>query len=165
NYFAAMMINDGDADAMLSGYSRAYPTVLRPILDLIDPEEGVSRIATTNLMNTSRGPMFISDTSINIDPDADNLARIAEMTADVAKMFGITPVMAMMSYANFGSSKAPESRKVRQSVAYLHKHRPDLLVDGEIQADFALNKEMRESIFPFSKIADHKVNTLIFPNL
>lgn len=165
NYFAAMMVNEGDADALLSGYSRAYPTVVKPILDLIGTAEGVSRIATTNLMNTSRGPLFISDTSINIEPDADTLARIAQMTAYTAKMFGIEPVMAMISYGNFGSSKAPQAQKVKQAVKYLHKNFPNLLVDGEVQADFALNKEMHESKFPFSKISGHKVNILIYPNL
>lgn len=165
NYFGAMMVNEGHADALLSGYTRAYPIVLKPILELIEPEEGVSRIATTNLMSTSRGPIFVSDTAINIEPDADTLTRIAEMTAETVKMFGIEPVIAMMSYANFGSSKAPQARKVRDAVAKLHRRRPDLLVDGEIQADFALNRSMRENIFPFSKIANLKVNTLIFPNL
>jgi len=139
--------------------------VLKPILDLIETEQGVSRVATTNLMNTSKGPLFVSDTSINIDPDADTLARIAQLTAKTAQLIGIEPVIAMMSYANFGSSKAPQSRKVGKAVEFLHEKRPDLLVDGEIQADFALNRTMRESKFPFSKIADRKVNTLIYPNL
>lgn len=165
NYFAAMMVNQGDADALLSGYSRAYPVVLKPILDLIDTAEGVSRVATTNLMNTDRGPLFVSDTSINIDPDAETLARIAEMTAHTAKLFGVDPVVAMISYANFGSSKAPQSRKVKEAVTLLHDRHPKLAVDGEIQVDFALNKSMREKIFPFSRIADRKVNTLIYPNL
>ncbi len=165
NYFGAMMVNEGDADALLSGYTRAYSVVLKPILEVIKPEEGVSRIATTNLMSTSKGSIFVSDTAINIEPDAENLTRIAEMTAETVKMFGIQPVIAMMSYANFGSSKAPQARKVREAVKKLHKRRPNLVVDGEIQADFALNKSMRESKFPFSKIADRKVNTMIFPNL
>lgn len=165
NYFAAMMVNEGDADAMLSGYTRAYPTVLKPILELVKPLEGVSRIATTNLMNIERGPLFVSDTSINIDPDAKNLANIALLTANTAKMFGIEPVMAMMSYTNFGASNAPEAKKVKEAVKYLHEKHPNLSVDGEIQADFALNREMRKKKFPFSRISDQKVNTLIFPNL
>lgn len=165
SYFAAMMVNEGDADAMLSGYTRAYPTVLKPILELIPPVKGVSRIATTNLMNIERGPLFISDTSINIEPDAKTLASIAIMTANTAKMFGIEPVVAMMSYTNFGASNAPQAKKVKEAVKFLHEYDPNLLVDGEIQADFALNREMRHRKFPFSKIADHKVNTLVFPNL
>lgn len=165
NYFAAMMVREGDADALLSGYSRAYPIVVRPILDLIDTAPGVSRVATTNLMNTSRGPLFISDTSINIEPDADELTNIAKLTARTVELFGLKPVMAMMSYANFGSSKAPQAAKAKKAVKNLHQTDPDLLIDGEIQADFALNKKMREKNFPFSKIAENKVNTLIYPNL
>ncbi|HLS31839.1 MAG TPA: NADP-dependent malic enzyme [Flavobacteriaceae bacterium] len=165
NYFGAMMVNEGDADALLSGYTRAYPIVLKPIFELMELQEGVTHVATTNLMNTSKGPIFVSDTAINIDPDADTLTKIAEMTAETIKMFGIEPIMAMMSYANFGSSKAPQARKVKDAVEKLHEKRPDLLVDGAFQADFALNRSMRERIFPFSKIADRKVNTMIFPTL
>ena len=165
NYFAAMMVNEGDADALLTGYSRAYPGVVRPMLDLIGMEKGVSRIATTNLMNTSRGPLFISDSSINIDPDAKDLARIAQMTAHTVKMFGMEPVIGMVSYANFGSSKNPHARKVRDAVSILHEHCPEITVDGEVQVDFALNKNMHQSKFPFSKLAGRKVNTLVFPNL
>ena len=165
NYFAAMMVNEGDADALLSGYSRAYPTVVKPMLQLIGMAKGISRIAATNVMNTSRGPIFISDTSINIDPSAKDLAKIAQLTAGVVKLFGLEPVMAMLSYANFGSSNHPEARKVKDAVSYLHRYHPDLLVDGELQSDFALNKEMLQNKFPFSKLAGKKVNTLIYPNL
>lgn len=165
NYFAAMMVKQGHADGLLSGYSRAYPTVIKPILDLIGLRKGVTRIAATNLMNTSRGPMFISDTSINIDPDAKTLARIAQMTAHTVQMFGMEPVIAMVSYANFGSSSNPNAKKVKDAVQYLHQTCPDIIADGEVQVDFALNKEMLQSTFPFSKLAGRKVNTLIFPNL
>ncbi len=165
NYFAAMMVNTGDADALLSGYSRAYPTVVKPMLELIGMAKGVSRVAATNLMNTSRGPLFISDTSINIDPPAKDLAKIAQMTARTVKLFGLEPVIAMISYANFGSSKDPHASKVKEAVSYLHRWQPELKVDGELQIDFALNREMLQSKFPFSKLAGKKVNTLIFPNL
>ena len=165
NYFAAMMVNEGDADALLSGYSRAYPTVVKPMLQLIGMAKGVSRVAATNVMNTSRGPIFISDTSINIDPSAQDLAKIAQLTAGVVKLFGLEPVMAMLSYANFGSSNHPQARKVKDAVSYLHRYHPDLLVDGELQSDFALNKEMLQNKFPFSKLAGKKVNTLIYPSL
>ena len=165
NYFAAMMVNEGDADALLSGYSRAYPTVVKPMLELIGMANGVDRIAATNLMNTSRGPLFISDTSINIDPSAKDLAKIAMMTAKTVKLFGMEPVVAMISYANFGSSKNERARKVKEAVAILHRSNPELIVDGEIQTDFALNKEMLQSKFPFSKLVGKKVNTLIYPNL
>ncbi|MBZ9787189.1 NADP-dependent malic enzyme [Psychroflexus sp. CAK57W] len=165
NYYAAMMVENGDADAMLSGYSRAYPSVLKPILELIGKESGVSSVAATNLMNTKRGPIFISDTSINIDPDATLLAKIAQMTAKTVKMFGIDPVIAMASYSNFGSSKNPNASKVKEAVDYLHKNFPEIAVDGELQVDFALNKKMRMDKFPFSKLSGKKVNTLIYPNL
>ncbi|NND62879.1 MAG: NADP-dependent malic enzyme [Flavobacteriaceae bacterium] len=165
NYYASMMVNEGDADGMISGYARAYPTVLRPVLETIGKFDGVNKVATTNLMLTSKGPIFISDSSINIDPSAKELANIAQMTNYTVKMFGLTPVIAMISYANFGSSKDPHATKVRQAVNMLHKSNPDMIVDGEIQTDFALNAEMLKSNFPFSKLAGNKVNALIFPNL
>ncbi|WP_163444884.1 NADP-dependent malic enzyme [Flavobacterium columnare] len=165
NYFAAMMINEGEADALVTGYSRSYPSVVKPIMELIGKGVGVSRIATTNLMMTARGPMFLADTAINPNPTAEDLAKIALMTARTIKLFGMEPVMAMVSFSNFGSSKDESASKVREAVAYLHTHHPDLIVDGEIQTDFALNPEMLKSKFPFSKLAGQKVNTLVFPNL
>ncbi|MBC2843487.1 NADP-dependent malic enzyme [Winogradskyella flava] len=165
NYYAAMMVNEGDADALVTGYSRSYPTVVKPMLELIGMADGASRIATTNVMMTQRGPMFLSDTSINIDPSAKDLARIARMTSRVTKMFGIEPVTAMISYSNFGSSENPRAEKVKEAVAFLHKAYPDMIIDGELQTDFALNSKMLQDIFPFSKLAGRKVNTLIFPNL
>ncbi|NRR90861.1 NADP-dependent malic enzyme [Winogradskyella undariae] len=165
NYFAAMMVNEGDADSLITGYSRNYPSVIKPMLELIGMADGVSRVATTNVMMTERGPMFLSDTSINIDPTALDLAKIARMTSQVTKMFGIEPVTAMISYSNFGSSENPRAEKVREAVAYLHKAYPEMIVDGELQTDFALNAKMLQDIFPFSKLAGRKVNTLIFPNL
>jgi len=165
NYFAAMMVHEGDVDAMISGYSRSYPSVLRPVLEIIGSFEGVSKVATTNLMLTKRGPLFLSDTSINIDPTAKELAKIAQMTNYTMKMFGLEPVIAMISYANFGSSKDPHAKKVQEAVELLHKSNPDMIVDGELQTDFALNPEMLQKKFPFSKLAGKKVNALIFPNL
>jgi malate dehydrogenase (oxaloacetate-decarboxylating)(NADP+) len=165
NYFAAMMVNHGDADGLVTGYSRSYPSVIKPMMQLIEKAPGVSLIATANMMMTKRGPMFLSDTAINPNPSADDLAKIALLTAKTVRMFGMEPVMAMVSYSNFGSSDSPNVHKVRDAVAYLHKYYPDLIVDGEIQADFALNSEMLQKKFPFSKIAGKKVNTLIFPNL
>ncbi|MAL59958.1 MAG: NADP-dependent malic enzyme [Flavobacteriaceae bacterium] len=165
NYFASMMLKEGDTDAMVSGYARSYPTVVRPILETIGKFDGVDKIATTNLMLTNRGPLFLSDTSINIDPTAKELANIAQMTNYTVKMFGLNPVIAMISYANFGSSKDPHAEKVRQAVSLLHHSNPDMIVDGEIQVDFAMNAEMLKNKFPFSKLAGKKVNALIFPNL
>lgn len=165
NYFAAMMVNGGEADGLVTGYSRSYSTVVKPMLQLIGKAPGVSLVATTNMMMTNRGPMFLSDTAINIDPSAEDLAKIAIMTANTAKMFGVVPVIAMVSYSNFGSSTNESAAKVRAAVAYLHENYPDMIIDGEVQADFALNPEMLKAKFPFSKLAGKKVNTLIFPNL
>lgn len=165
NYFAAMMVNEGEADAMVTGYSRSYPAVVKPIMQLIGKAPGVTRIATTNMMMTKRGPIFLSDTAINPDPSADDLAKIALMTARTVRMFGMEPVVAMVSFSNFGSSSDRSANKVREAVAFLHKNYPELIVDGEVQADFALNPDMLKDKFPFSKLAGKKVNTLIFPNL
>ncbi|WP_405293824.1 NADP-dependent malic enzyme [Algibacter sp. Ld11] len=165
NYFAAMMVNEGDADGLISGYSRNYPTVVKPMLELIGLAKGISRAATTNLMMTKRGPLFLSDTSINIDPTAKDLAKITQMTSKVVQMFGLEPVMALVSYSNFGSSANDRASKVREAVSFLHRHHPEMIVDGELQTDFALNDEMLSEKFPFSKLVGKKVNTLIFPNL
>jgi malate dehydrogenase (oxaloacetate-decarboxylating)(NADP+) len=165
NYFGLMMVNTGEADAMVTGYSRSYPTTIKPVMQLIDKTPGVSKIATTNMMMTARGPIFLSDTAINPNPSADDLARIALMTAKTVRMFGMEPVIAMVSYSNFGSSHNEGATKISQAVAYLHENFPDLIVDGEIQTDFALNPDMLKSKFPFSKLVNKKVNTLIFPNL
>ena len=165
NYYAAMMVREGDADAMISGYSRSYPNVLKPILQVIDTQEGVNRVATTNLMITNRGPLFISDTSININPNAKELAKIAQMTSYTAALFGIQPRVAMLSYSNFGSSKNEDAQKVSKAVKLIHRFLPDIAVDGPIQADFALNKTMLTNKFPFSKIAGAAVNTLVLPDL
>ena len=165
NYFAAMMVNEGDADGLISGYSRAYPTVVKPMLELIGKANGVSKVATMNIMMTERGPMFLADTSINIEPTARELAKITQMTALVMNMFGVEPVIAMLSYANFGSSNHERASKVSEAVKYLHKYYPGIIVDGELQSDFALNAELLQKKFPFSKLAGKKVNTLIFPSL
>ena len=165
NHYGAMMVLEGDADGMISGYSRPYAMVAKPILELIGRAPGVGRVASTNIMITERGPLFLADTTMNIDPTAEQLAEIALMTAQVVRTFGFEPVIAMLSYANFGTSEHPHATKVKQAVKMLHTQHPDLLVDGELQLDFALNKDLHQRIFPFSKIAGKKVNTLVFPNL
>ena len=165
SYFASMLVMQGEADVMLSGYSRSYPSALKPVLEMIPKMNGVQRVAATNLMMTQRGPMFLSDTSINPDPGPEALSKIALMTYHTVKMFGMEPVMAMISYGNFGSSKLESPRKVSKAVQFLHNNYPEIIVDGEIQVDFALNQEMLKDKFPFSKLVNKKVNTLIFPNL
>ncbi len=165
NSFGSMMVLEGDADGMISGHSRAYPMVVKPVFEIIGRASGVSRAGTVHIMMTKRGPLFLADTSININPSAEELAEIAQNTANVAATFGFNPVIALLSYANYGSSTHPNSRKVKEAVRLIHEKNPDLVVDGELQVDFALNKELLQSQFPFSKLAGKKVNTLIFPNL
>lgn len=166
NYFGAMMVNTGQADAMITGRTRSYPSAIRPILELVEKQEGVQRIAATSIMLTKQGPLFISDATINVDPSAEDLANIALMTAKAVKMFGLQPAVAMLSYSNFGSADSKSTQKVRDAVAFLHKNHPDLVVDGEIQADFAINPEKIARSFPFSKLNNGKgANVLIFPNL
>ena len=165
NYFASMMIKNGDADAMISGYSRNYRSVVKPILETISKTKGVNRVAATNLMLTKTGPLFLSDTTINVDPSAKELAKITQMTANMAKLFGLEPVTALLSFSNFGSSRFPQAKKVSDAVAMLHRSNPELMVDGPVQSDFALNKKLLQKGFPFSSLSNMKVNILIFPNL
>ena len=165
NYFASMMIKNKDADAMISGYSRNYPSVIKPILESIPKAKGIKRVAATNLMLTKIGPIFISDTTLNVDPSAQELATIAKMTSKAVEMFGLKPILAMLSFSNFGSSKFPQSNKVSEAVEILHRTSPEIIVDGPIQSDFALNKKLLDKRFPFSSLKNKKVNTLILPNL
>jgi len=164
-YFAAMMVNQGEADALIIGYSRAYPSVIKPILELVEKDKGVSRVAAANLMLTKQGPIFLSDTTININPTAKDLVKITNYTAKLAKMFGINPNIALLGFSNFGSTKSETSQKINEAVSYLHKYFPEMVVDGELQADFAMNPEMLAEKFPFSKLNGKKPNVLIFPNL
>ena len=161
----AMMIKNKDADAMISGYSRNYPSVIKPILESIPKAKGIKRVAATNLMLTKIGPIFISDTTLNVDPSAQELATIAKMTSKAVEMFGLKPILAMLSFSNFGSSKFPQSNKVSEAVEILHRTSPEIIVDGPIQSDFALNKKLLDKRFPFSSLKNKKVNTLILPNL
>ena len=165
NYFAAMMVNENQADALVTGYTRSYPTVAKPMIDLIGKIKGIRKIAATNLMLTEKGPLFLSDTAMNINPNAKELAEITRMTDKTMKMFGLVPHLAMVSFSNFGSSKSESGTKMTEAVNYLHKYFPNINVDGELQADLALNGEMRNEKFPFSKLQGKKVNALIYPNL
>lgn len=165
NYFASMMIHTGDVDTMLIGYSKSYPSSIKPTLQIVERQIGVGRIATTNMMMSKRGPIFLSDTAINPDPSAIELVDITLLTAHTARLFGIEPIIAMISFSNFGFSSDSRAVKVREAVTILHREHPEIIVDGEFQADFALNPDLMQSKFPFSKLAGKKVNTLIFPNL
>ena len=165
NYFAAMMVNENQADALVTGYTRSYPTVAKPMIELIGKIKGIRKIAATNLMLTDKGPLFLSDTAMIINPNAKELAEITRMTDKTMKMFGLTPHLAMVSFSNFGSSNSESATKMSEAVSYLHTFFPNINVDGELQADFALNGAMRNEKFPFSKLQGKKVNGLIYPNL
>jgi len=164
-YFGSMMVLSGDADSMLAGYSRSYPSAFIPILNTIGKSKGIKRVSATNLMLTKQGPLFLSDTSLNINPNSEQLAKITINTAKTVKMFGIQPVIGILSFSNFGSSDSEEAEKISSAIKILHKNNPEIIVDGPIQSDFALNKEMLKDRFPFSNLNGRKVNTLIFPNL
>lgn len=165
NYFGASMVELGLADAMISGLTRKYGAPIKPALDIIGVQDGVSRVAGLYIMVTKRGPYFFADTTMNADPTAQQLADIAALTASTVKQFNITPKIAMLSYSNFGSAEGEVPKKVQQAVKILHDNYPGLIVDGDIQANFAVNNELLKEQFPFSTLVDRDVNTFIFPNL
>ena len=164
NYFGSMMVDQGMADAFISGISRNYPSTLRPALQIIGTEEGVDKVAGMFILNTKKGTLFLADTTININPTAEGLANIAMLTAKTVRRFNVVPRIALLSYSNFGSSMNSKVAKITEALNIINEAEPNLSVDGEIQADFALNKEKREQIFPFSDLKEN-ANTLIFPNL
>jgi malate dehydrogenase (oxaloacetate-decarboxylating)(NADP+) len=165
NYFGAMLVHTGEADALISGLTRKYPDTVRPALQVIGIRENVSRVAGLYIMMTKNGPVFFSDTTVNIDPTVEELVDITVLTAEAVKNLNITPKIALLSYSNFGSSEGPDAIKMREVARILHERHPHLIVDGELQANFAMNNLMLKEQFPFSHLVDNKVNTLIFPNL
>lgn len=165
NYFGCMMVEFGDADCMISGLAKNYPDTIRPALQTIGTEEGVKKIAGMYLMLTKRGPLFLADTTVNFNPTAEELAEITLMVAKEIRTFNIIPRIAMLSYSNFGSSNSPEARLVAEARQMVKTKMPSLLVDGEMQANVAFNKELLKENYPFSELVDKEVNTLIFPNL
>jgi malate dehydrogenase (oxaloacetate-decarboxylating)(NADP+) len=166
NHFGCMMVEMGDADAMISGLSRNYPDTIRPAIQIIGTEEGVSKIAGMYIMLTKKGPLFLADTTVNFNPSAEELADITLLVAKEVRNLGITPRIAMLSYSNFGSSDTEEAIKVRTARTIVKQRNPSLIVDGEMQGIVAFNKEIMKENYPFSELADNgDVNTLIFPNL
>jgi len=165
NYFGAMMVETGMADAMISGLTRKYGQPIRPALEIIDLQPGVHRVAGLYIMVTKKGPYFFADTTMNTDPTAEELQDIAVLTANTVKQFNITPRIAMLSYTNFGSATGEVPDKVGKAVSLLHKNYPGLIVDGDVQANFAINNNLLKEQFPFSTLVDKDVNTFIFPNL
>ncbi len=165
NYYGCMMVECGDADAMISGLAKNYPDTIRPALQTIGTEEGVKKIAGMYLMLTKKGPLFLADTTVNFNPTAEELAEITLMAAKEVRSFNIIPRIAMLSYSNFGSSNSPEAALVAKARKIVKEKMPTLLVDGEMQASVAFNKELMKENYPFSELVDKDVNTLIFPNL
>jgi malate dehydrogenase (oxaloacetate-decarboxylating)(NADP+) len=169
NYYGIMMVDTGLADAMISGITSHYGDVMSPALKLIGSKPNTKHISSMYVVMTKRGPLFFADTTVNLDPDVQTLIETTLLTADEVRKFNIEPVIAMVSYSNFGSVKSSEHTRtldrVRQTIAFLHQNHPELIVDGEIQMNFALNKEMRSQKFPFTRLENRDVNTIIFPNL
>ncbi len=165
NYFGCMMVECGDADCMISGLAKNYPDTIRPALQTIGTEEGVKKIAGMYLMLTKKGPLFLADTTVNFNPTAEELAEITLLVAKEVRHFNIIPRIAMLSYSNFGSSNSPEARLVAEARRLVKTKMPSLLVDGEMQASVAFNKELMKENYPFCELVNKDVNTLIFPNL
>jgi malate dehydrogenase (oxaloacetate-decarboxylating)(NADP+) len=164
-HFGCMMVENGDADAMISGLTRNYQDTIRPAIHIIGTEPGVSKIAGMYIMLTNKGPLFLADTTVNFNPTAEELANITLLVAKEVRSFGITPRVAMLSYSNFGSSNTPEAQLVREARSIVKQKNPSLIVDGEIQGIMAFNKEILQDNYPFSELLQGDVNTLIFPNL
>lgn len=166
NYFGMMMVETGEADALITG---SYPGNLRKITDIAKDVIGIrpsyKHFATMHIMNTKRGTYFIADTSVNHHNDTDTLVDIARLARSAVEYFAYEPVMAMLSYSNFGASKEHGPSEVHEAVEILHEKYPDLLIDGEMQVNYALNKDLRDKHFPFNRLYGKNVNTLVFPNL
>jgi malate dehydrogenase (oxaloacetate-decarboxylating)(NADP+) len=165
NYFGCMMVETGEADAMISGLTKNYPDTIRPAIEIIGTEEGVKKIAGMYLMLTKKGPLFLADTTVNFNPTAEELADITLLAAKEVRHFNLIPRIAMLSYSNFGTSNSPEARLVARATEIVKEKDPELIVDGEMQASIALNNEILRDNYPFSSLVDQEVNTLIFPNL
>ena len=165
NYFASAMVETGLADVMISGLTRNYKDTIRPALQVIGVDEGVNKIAGMYILITKDGPYFFADTTVNLNPSVQEIVDITLLVNKIIKRFKIQPKIALLSYSNFGSTEGEDALKMREATRILHKEHPEIVVDGEVQANFALNKEMLKDYFSFSQLANKKTNTLIFPNL
>ncbi len=165
NWFGLMMVENNEADAFISGQTAKYVDVARPTLQIIGTQPGVSTIAGMYMLNTKRGAYFLADTTVNLEMDTRKLVDVTLLTAEEVRKFNVEPVIALLSYSNFGSTRTKDTEMIANAVKILHEEHPELIVDGEMQANFVLNSEMRKKRFPFSKLGDKKVNTLIFPDL
>ncbi|MFO7655863.1 MAG: NADP-dependent malic enzyme [Bacteroidales bacterium] len=165
NYFGVMMLEQEEVDGFLSGFSNKYADTIRPALQIVGASNSLNHIAGMYILITKKGPFFFADTTVNIKPSARVLADTAILIANEVRKFNIEPRIALLSYSNFGSSRNGSPTRVREAVEMLHKEHPDLIVDGEMQANYAFNSKLRNRVFPFSKLKDYEVNTAIFPNL
>lgn len=165
NHFGAMMVEMGDADAMISGLTRNYRELVRPAIQTVGLQKDMNKVAGMYILSTKRGPLFLADTTINLNPTAEDIAEITSNVARTIRKFKVTPRIALLSYSNFGSSPGDDPRKMAKAVEILHEKEPNLIVDGEVQANFALNNGLMNEKFSFSTLANKQVNTLIFPNL
>ncbi len=165
NYYGVSMVETGEADAMISGTNTKYADAIRPALHIVNKKDEFGKIAGMYIMNTQKGPFFFADTTVNAEPSSDDLVDITVLTDRAVRAFGVDPVIAMLSYSNFGSAESTETSKVANAVQKLHDEHTQIMVDGEMQANFALNKDLRIERYPFSKLGNRNVNTLIFPNL
>jgi malate dehydrogenase (oxaloacetate-decarboxylating)(NADP+) len=164
NYFGSMMVDIGEADALISGLTTSYPNTIRPALHCVGIKDGLKVVSGLYIIFAKQDVYFFADTTVNVNPTAEQLAEIAISAADTVKEFDVTPRIAMLSFSNFGSSPYPDSIKVKQATDLVKKLRPDLMVDGEMQADAAVVPEIIEKEFPFSNLKG-KANVLIFPDL
>ena len=164
NYFGSMMVKLGDADALIGGLTTHYPETIRPALQCIGVREGFKVVSGLYIVITKKDVYFFADCTVNVNPNAAQLAEIAISTAETVKEFDVEPRIAMLSFSNFGSAIYPESLKVKEAVQIVQKLRPDLMIDGEMQADTAVIQQIIETDFPFSKVKG-KINVLIFPDL
>jgi len=165
NYFGCMMVEHGEADALITGLTRKYPDTLRPVLEIIGMEKSSHKIAGMYVMLTKRGPICFADTTINEFPTAQDLVEITLLAADNLRNMNIKPRVALLSYSNFGASNLSEAKKMREAVDILHSSHPELIVDGEVQASVAFNRELLKENYPFSSLVNDHPNILIFPNL
>ena len=165
NYFGMMMVETGEADAFVTGLYTKYSNTIKVAKEVIGIQPGYKHFGTMHILNSKKGTYFIADTLINRHPDTDALIDIAKLSANAVRFFNQEPVMAMLSYSNFGSDQEGSPAKVHEAVAYMHREFPDLAIDGEMQVKFALNNELRDEKYPFTRLKGKEVNTLVFPNL
>ncbi|OFY51004.1 MAG: malic enzyme [Bacteroidetes bacterium GWF2_41_31] len=165
NYFSLMLLETGMADGMISGLTRSYPDSIRPALQVVGKKPNTNIVSGMYIINTKNGPLFLSDCTVNLKPTTEELVEITVQTAEAVKRFKIEPRIAMLSYSNFGTVNSPLTIRQRDAIAILHRDYPELIVDGEMQANTALNEELLKGSFPFSKLNGVRANTLIFPTL